>query len=79
MELVLLTILVAILLFTVISIIMHFIEKKEFNNGVCKCGGTLRYVTSDLRGGDCFECKKCGKIIWLSWYDGKKNLYEGKQ
>lgn len=42
-----------------------FIDRKTYNNGRCKCGGTWKYFDTDSHGVDGYYCEKCGEVIWV--------------
>ena len=42
-------------------------DKREFNNGVCTCGGTLEYFDTNSQGGRGYHCSKCGRYVWVTY------------
>ena len=43
-------------------------QKKRFNNGECpECKLRWNFFDSDSQGGRGYDCKRCGKTIWISW------------
>lgn len=58
-------------------IIFREIEKRQYNNGVCKsCGSRLRHFDNDSQGGRGYCCDNCDAVnIWISypWIDHKHN------
>lgn len=59
----------ATMILMVVSIIMYFVDKHRFNNGICKkCGGKLQYFDTDSESNDGYYCDKCNHIIWIGWY-----------
>lgn len=61
-------IIAVLLIFWIVTIsIFRAIEKREYNNGHCKCGGAWKYFDTDSQGGDGYYCKNCGKVIWINW------------
>ena len=57
-------------LFITCILCAYFIEKKQFNNGICpKCGNRLRYFDTDSHGGKGFTCDNCHYTVWVSWFD----------
>ena len=56
-----------------------WIEKKNFNNGKCKCGGNLRpfdarvFLGSDGSRG--YSCDKCDKSVFCSYNVDKAYRY----
>lgn len=49
-------------------VVFYNFEKREYNNGKCKCGGDWEYFATDSQGGVGYECSNCGKVVWHSWY-----------
>ncbi|WAB25065.1 hypothetical protein M3_0114 [Lysinibacillus phage vB_LfM_LysYB1] len=49
-------------------------EKKEYNNGVCKCGNKLRAFAVDSQGGVGWSCDDpdCRHYVWTSWIKPKE-------
>ena len=44
-----------------------FLEKRDFNNGVCPdCGATLRFFDMDSQGGRGYCCDNCLYHTWAS-------------
>lgn len=55
-----------LLTMVLLIIIMHFVNKYRFNNGICrKCGGNLRYFDTDSGSNDGYYCDKCKRTIWV--------------
>lgn len=55
-----------LLTLVVLIIVMHFVNKYRFNNGICKkCGGKLRHFDTDSGGNDGYYCDKCKRTIWV--------------
>lgn len=48
-------------------------EKKEYNNGICKCGEKLKAFALDSQGGTGWTCDnpKCRHYVWTSWIKPK--------
>lgn len=65
------TIILAIILIpitTILTCIGICIEKREFNNGVCKeCGEPLRWFDVDSQGSRGYKCRKCDYITWVGY------------
>lgn len=58
--------------FTLIAIIFwqigRYLERKNFNKGVCpNCGTKLRYFDADSQGGRGYTCDKCNYTTWCSY------------
>lgn len=53
--------------FTVLSLaIMH--EKREYNNGICKCcGKKLRHFDTDSQGGRLYTCEDMHTLVSVSY------------
>ena len=55
-----------LLTLVLLIIIMYFVNKYRFNNGICrKCGNNLRYFDTDSGGNDSYCCDKCKRTIWI--------------
>ena len=56
----------ALLTLVISVIVMRFVIKYRFNNGICrKCGGNLCYFDTDSGGNDGYCCDKCKRTIWV--------------
>ena len=67
-------ILVVVLIILIFAISIGFIiDKIEWNKGKCKCGSDWVYFDTDSQGGRGYQCKKCGKFIWISYPIDKKS------
>ena len=54
----------ALLTLVILIIVMHFVNKYRFNNGICrKYCGNLRYFNTDSGGNDEYYCDKCKYTI----------------
>lgn len=52
----------------VVPILDIFVEKKLFNDGVCRdCGNNLKRFGFDNTRGNAYYCDKCGYCTWVSW------------
>ena len=77
--LVIVIICVGLIIFLPCTFIGITLEKREFNNGVCKhCGKNLRYFDSDSQGGRGYICDDCGYCAWVSYRCVDKS-YRGKK
>ena len=57
---------VVLLIILIFAISIGFIiDKIEWNKGKCKCGSDWKYFDTDSQGGRGYQCKNCGKFIWL--------------
>jgi tRNA(Ile2) C34 agmatinyltransferase TiaS len=57
-----------------IGIVLYFVDKHTYNNGVCKkCGGTMKCFDTDSQGGYGYSCDKCENHFWISWYKPNKD------
>lgn len=46
----------------------YYIEKRDFNNGICrKCGSKLRHFDNDSSGARGYTCDKCYNKVWVSY------------
>lgn len=49
-----------------------YVEKRDYNNGICpKCGTKLTHFDNDSQGGRGYTCRKCGYTTWVSWFADK--------
>ncbi len=70
-------IIAVLLIFWIVTIpIFRAIEKREYNNGHCKCGGVWKYFDTDSQGGDGYYCENCGKVIWICWFHPNRRAGE---
>lgn len=53
------------LMWLVLVLANAFIDRKEYNNGRCKCGGAWKHFDIDSHGVDGYYCEKCGEVIWV--------------
>ena len=74
-----------IVLIVIISIIIgvfcicsYIVEKRDFNNGICKvCGNKLHYFDMDSSGARGYMCENCMEHwCWISWKKIDKNYRE---
>lgn len=60
-------ILLVIFLFIIAASVSIYIEKREFNDGICIiCGNILRSFEDDHDGRG-YYCDECGHEIWVSY------------
>lgn len=51
-----------------------YVERKNFNNGMCpKCGKQLRFFDIDSQGGRGYCCNDCNYYTWVSYDCVDKN------
>lgn len=70
-----LVIIVGILIISATCILFaRYLEKEDYNNGVCKvCGARLRHFDTDSHGGRGYICTTCGRTCWISYnVDGQR-------
>lgn len=59
---------VLISLLTASLAIKWFFETKTYNKGICKvCNSELEFTYMDLEGNEHYECKNCGRNIYISF------------
>ena len=69
--------LVTILL--LLSCIAIFIERRDFNNGMCpRCGAEMRHFDTDSQSGRGYCCDVCGYNTWVSYGIVDKDFKEEK-
>ena len=58
---------------SILTTIFGRLEKKDYNNGVCRnCGIKLKQFDVDSQGGRGYICERCGHTVWVSWnVDGR--------
>ena len=50
------------------ALIGIWLERKEFNNGLClRCQERLKFFDYDSHGGRGYECMSCGCKVWVSY------------
>lgn len=58
-----------ILIYIIICFIAYFVEKRNFNNGICpKCGNPLKHFDDCFCGDQGWTCDNCGYTTWISWF-----------
>lgn len=63
-----------ILLIVTIPLYGIYLEKRDFNNGICPhCKSKLRYFNSDSQGGRGYICNNCNYTTWVSYKVVDKN------
>lgn len=68
METVLIFIVTSILLFFIITRIAIRLERKDFNNGICKCcGKPLRHFDTDSQGCRLYTCENYCCLVSVSY------------
>ena len=73
----LVAVIILIVIYIVLCRIAFYIEKKEFNNGVCiRCGEKLEYFDMTSQGDRGYICNKCGHIVWVSHKVDEKHIKE---
>lgn len=54
--------------FGIAALIGIWLERKEFNNGVClRCQERLKFFDYDSQGGRGYKCESCGYKVWISY------------
>lgn len=60
---------IVIMLFVTASLAAMYLEKRDFNDGICKiCGNLLRNFDDDSQGGRGYCCDECGYETWVSYH-----------
>jgi DNA-directed RNA polymerase subunit RPC12/RpoP len=69
METAVMTFVIVLVAFVAVAMIYgRYMEKKDWNNGVCSCGeGFWRSFDVDSSGTRGYRCTACGRHIWISW------------
>jgi len=63
------TVIVAVVLITAVTLVASYFEYKGWNGGVCpKCGKPLRYFDTDSQGGEGWTCDGCDYTAWVSYH-----------
>ena len=54
-----------------------WLEKRDFNNGICPhCGNKLYFFDMDSQGGRGYKCEKCYYHTWVSYKTVDKDYWE---
>ena len=55
--------------FTIVAfLVSYFMDKKDWNNGVCTCGkGFWKSFDVDSSGATGYSCTECDNTIWLGF------------
>ena len=60
---------IGLLILSTICFIGYWLEKRDFNNGICPfCETPLRHFDDDSQGGQGWTCDRCGYTTWISWF-----------
>lgn len=70
--------LLALLIVLLICPIGMFLERRDFNNGICvNCGSKLIHFDNDSQGGRGYCCDNCGYSTWVSYNSVDKKFDNG--
>ena len=60
--------------------IAKYITRKNFNNGICKCGGKFKLmhfvICTASDGSRGYQCQQCRKTIWVGYNVDAGYTYE---